>query len=97
MYSIEQTEDFKKWLKDLKDPLAKIHILKRIKRAEAGNFGDSKALGDGLSEMRITTGKGYRIYYMQVGNIIYLIISGGDKSTQQKDIDKAKAFIKQGK
>ena len=47
--------------------------------------------------MRITTGKGYRIYYTQVGNIIYLIISGGDKSTQQKDIDKAKAFIKQGK
>ena len=94
MYTIEQTADFKKWLKELKDPLAKITILKRIERAKAGNFGDSKAIGDGLSEMRIDTGKGYRIYYTQIGNVIYLLINGGDKSTQQKDINKAKAFLK---
>lgn len=94
MYIIEQTPIFKQWLKSVKDPIAKISMIKRIERAENGNFGDHKLL-KGVSdiyEMRIDTGKGYRIYYAQAGEIIYLLTNGGDKTTQQADIEKAKAI-----
>ncbi|MGX2973717.1 type II toxin-antitoxin system RelE/ParE family toxin [Ursidibacter arcticus] len=91
MYIIEQTPIFKEWLKSVKDPIAKITMVKRIVRAENGNFGDHKLLPktDGIYEMRIDTGKGYRIYYAQAGEIIYLLTNGGDKTTQQADIEKA--------
>ncbi|MBN6064026.1 type II toxin-antitoxin system RelE/ParE family toxin [Aggregatibacter actinomycetemcomitans] len=90
MFIIEQTNIFVKWFKSLKDPLAKISILKRIERAEMGNFGDYKSVGNGIYEMRITTGAGYRVYYAQKGDVIYLLLNGGNKSTQQADIEKAK-------
>lgn len=92
MYQIEQTEEFRQWLDELKDPIAKISIIRRIERAKAGNFGDCKALGDGVSEMRLMINKGYRIYYAQKGEIIYLIINAGYKDSQEKDIATAKAF-----
>ncbi|WP_439257634.1 type II toxin-antitoxin system RelE/ParE family toxin [Lonepinella sp. BR2271] len=100
MNKIKQTTEFKRWFKAVKDPIAKIAITKRIERAMIGNFGDHKSLGGGLYEMRIDTGKGYRVYYTQHGEIIYILLNGGDKSKQQADIDKAKvilADIKTGK
>lgn len=80
------------WFKSIKDPIAKIAIVKRIERAKHGNFGDHKSVGNSIYEMRIAVGKGYRVYYSQVGDVIYLLINGGDKSTQQADIEKAKAL-----
>jgi probable addiction module killer protein len=90
MYQINQTETFKHWLIGLKDIRAKAHILKRIKRAEQGNFGEYKSVGAGVYEMKADIGKGYRVYYAQQGQLIYLLLSGGDKSTQQTDIQNAK-------
>jgi len=92
IYIIEKTKFFEKWFSGIKDPIAKALIALRIKRAEQGNFGDHKSLGGGLYEMRIDTGKGYRIYYAQHGEIIYILLNGGDKSKQQADIEKAKAI-----
>lgn len=91
---INQTELFKTWLNSLSDPIAKAKIITRIKRATLGNFGDYKSLGDGINEMRIDTGKGYRVYFAQQDKIIYLLLLGGDKSTQSKDIKAAKKMWK---
>lgn len=87
---INQTDVFKTWLSSLSDPRAKAKIITRIKRATSGNFGDYKSLGDGINEMRIDTGKGYRVYFAQQDKIVYLLLSGGDKSTQSRDIRAAK-------
>ncbi|MGX2956418.1 type II toxin-antitoxin system RelE/ParE family toxin [Ursidibacter arcticus] len=95
MFIIEETNTFSDWLENLSDQLAVLHIVKRIERARLGNFGDNKSVGDGVFEMRITQGKGYRIYYARKGEITYLLISGGDKSTQQSDIEKAKVMWQQ--
>lgn len=94
MNQIIITDNFAHWLEKLKNPIAKATIARRIKNAIKGNFGDHKLLAGtgGLYEMRIDTGKGYRIYYAQKGEIIYILLHGGDKSTQQTDIDKAKAI-----
>ena len=96
---INQTELFKTWLASLSDERAKAKIIIRIKRVSAGNFGDYKSLGDGVSELRIDVGKGYRVYYARQDKIVYLLLSGGDKSTQSKDIKAAKKMweaIKKG-
>lgn len=92
MNTLNQTLAFKKWLKKLKDIQAKLRIIKRIQQAEDGNFGDCKQLDGGLYEMRIHIGSGYRVYYMRQGDIVYLLVLGGDKSTQQKDIEKARTM-----
>lgn len=91
---IQKTGLFTKWLLSLKDVQAKTAIIKRIERAEAGNFGDHKSVGNGLFEMRITVGLGYRVYYGKIGKTIYLLLCGGNKSTQEKDIAKAKEVWK---
>lgn len=85
------TATFSEWLNGLKNPIAKATVARRIKNAIKGNFGDHKLLAGtgGISEMRIDTGKGYRIYYAQQGEVIYILLNGGDKSTQQADIAKA--------
>lgn len=88
--TIKKTGLFTKWLLSLKDTNAKTAIIKRIERAEQGNFGDHKSVGEGLFEMRITVGLGYRVYYGQREKTIYLLLCGGNKSTQEKDIVKAK-------
>lgn len=95
MFIIEETETFAQWLEDLSDHQAVIQIVKRIERAKLGNFGDHKSVGDGVFEMRITQGKGYRLYYGRKGAITYLLICGGNKSTQQTDIEKAKLMWQQ--
>jgi len=90
MYSIEKTDEFEKWFRKLKDKRAKAKILFRIQRIEEyGNFGDSEPVGNGINELRIHYAKGYRVYLKKHGNHIVLLLNGGDKSTQQKDIKKA--------
>lgn len=92
MYIIEETDIFSNWLENLTDELAIVNIVARIERAKLGNFGDHKSVGDGVFEMRIIKGKGYRLYYARKGEITYLLLCGGDKSTQDKDILQAKAI-----
>ena len=91
MYIIEKTDEFDKWFRKLKDIRAKTKILFRIQRIEQnGNFGDCQPVGEGISELRIHYAKGYRVYLKEYGDSIVLLLNGGEKSTQQKDITKAK-------
>jgi putative addiction module killer protein len=94
MNTIQKTEAYTTWFHRLNDIQAKVRILNRIDRAENGNFGDHHAVGDGVSEMRIDYGPGYRVYFAQVGSVVYLLLLGGDKRTQENDITKAKALWK---
>jgi putative addiction module killer protein len=87
---IRKTNVYKKWIKKLKDNRARYQILIHIERLSQGNPGDSKPVGEGLSEMRIDYGPGYRVYYKDTGKEIIILLCGGDKSTQQADIAKAK-------
>lgn len=91
MIDIDQTEPFRHWLHKLKDPLGKVGVLARIKRAQSGNFGDHKLLANtgGIYEMRIFKGNGYRIYYAKQGDTLYLLLIGGSKDSQSSDIDRA--------
>ena len=89
-YELEITEIFNKWLKKLKDRQAVLAITKRLGRAKLGNFGDVAPVGSGVSEMRFFIGPGYRLYYVIRGRKIIVMLCGGDKSTQEKDIKKAK-------
>ena len=89
MNTILQTETFRAWFKALRDIKAKVAIGRRIERAEEGNFGDHKALGGGLFEMRLQLGPGYRVYYACHGGVVYILLCGGDKSSQSKDIEAA--------
>ncbi|GAA4778283.1 type II toxin-antitoxin system RelE/ParE family toxin [Olivibacter ginsenosidimutans] len=96
MYFIEKTIEFDKWFRKLKDLRAKAKILFRIQKLETEeHFGDCKPVGDGISELRINYAKGYRIYFKEADGKIILLLSGGDKSSQQKDIQKAKELAKQ--
>lgn len=91
MLEILQTDEFIKWMKRLRDADARARINVRIRRISfTGNFGDAKPVGDGINELRIDHGPGYRVYYSQRGSEIILLLIGGDKSSQQRDIDKAK-------
>ena len=89
MYTFLRAPEFDKWLKKLRDPIGKARIIARIRRAEAGNFGDCESVGKRVSEMRIHSGPGYRVYYSKEGETIYLLLCGGDKSSQRNDIEKA--------
>ena len=95
MYSILTTPLFDDWFAGLKDRLVKQRIQARIDRVEDGNLGDHKAVGDGVSEMRLSFGTGWRIYYTLRGLEIVVLLAGGDKSSQQSDIELAKALSKQ--
>lgn len=92
--TILETNEFSEWLKALRNPVAKARILARITNAANGNFGVVEPVGNGVSEMKINTGPGYRIYYVKKGVRIFILLCGGDKSTQQKDIDRAKEILK---
>ena len=87
---VRKTNEFKKWIKDLRDSRARYKINIRIKRLEKGNPGDCYPIGEGLSEMRIHYGPGYRVYFKDTGQEIIILLCGGDKSTQQQDIARAK-------
>lgn len=91
-YEIEKTEQFDAWLKNLRDRKAVLAIAKRLDRACLGNFGDIVPVGDGVSEMRLFIGPGYRLYYTMRGGKIIIMLAGGDKSSQASDIKNAKAL-----
>ena len=95
MNIIQTTQEFSRWLAALRDLKARTRIAARIKNATAGNFGDHKNLGGGLFEMRVDVGAGYRVYYTQIERVVYLLLCGGDKSTQNKDIERAKEILKE--
>ena len=87
---VRRTSVYKEWIKGLRDSRARYRILTRIKRLEEGNSGDCYPIGEGLSEMRIHYGPGYRVYFKHTGQEIVILLCGGDKSTQQQDIARAK-------
>jgi putative addiction module killer protein len=89
MLTIQTTELFDGWFTALRDRAAKARIQARIDRAETGNFGDCKQVGEAVSEMRVNVGPGYRVYFTQRGAQVYVLLAGGDKSTQQADIEMA--------
>jgi len=94
-YEITSTAIFDKWLRKLRDRQAALAIANRITRAAAGNLGDVKPVGGGVFEMRIFVGKGYRIYFYMQGSEVVLLLSGGNKSSQQKDIENARVLAKE--
>lgn len=89
MSTFLRTEEFDAWLADLKNKIAKARIAHRIRSAEHGNFGDCEPVGEGVSEMRVHVGPGYRLYYTRRGEVVYLLLLGGDKSSQKRDIKRA--------
>ena len=97
MYEIKSTNIFSKWLSKLKDLRGRIAVARRIERMEYGNFGDVKSVGRSILELRITIGPGYRVYFSKREEKIIILLVGGDKSTQSKDIEKAKKLLEEYK
>ena len=95
MKTIHTTEVFDGWFASLRDKLAEKRIQARIRRAELGNFGDCEPVGEGVSEMRIHYGPGYRVYFAQRGMEIVILLAGGDKSTQDSDIARAQSIAQE--
>ncbi len=95
MFTINKTDKFNSWLASLRDLKARTRIAARIKNAEIGNFGDYKPVGEGVYEMRVDVSAGYRVYFYQQADVIYLLLLGGDKKTQKLDIVEAKKMKKQ--
>jgi putative addiction module killer protein len=90
MFEVLTTDEFDQWLSDLADERAKTKIASRVARLRFGNAGDAKPVGEGISEMRVHHGPGYRVYYKQTKKTIIVMLCGGDKSTQEKDVRRAK-------
>ena len=95
MIEVRQTAVFRDWLSGLRDGLARARILVRIRRLELGNPGDMKSVGEGVSELRVPHGPGYRIYLAHQDRTIVILLCGGDKSTQRRDIATAKQMAKE--
>ena len=89
MFEVQSSPEFDQWIDALRDRRAAANILSRIQRIEDGNLGDVKPVGEGISEMRIHFGPGYRVYFTQRGKTVVLLLCGGDKSTQNRDIQRA--------
>ena len=89
MLTVIWSNEFDAWLEGLRDRAGVARILTRIRRAEQGNLGDTSYIGEGIHEMRIFTGPGYRIYYVREGQTIIVLLWGGDKDSQQRDIERA--------
>jgi putative addiction module killer protein len=90
MITIRETEYFKMWIRGLKDRITQAIISARIRRISTGNFGDSKSVGSGIFELRIDYGPGFRVYFTKRGQEIVILLCGGNKSTQRRDIETAK-------
>jgi putative addiction module killer protein len=97
MAELVQSEEFERWIGKLRDLRAQLRIRARIERLASGNPGDVKPVGEGISEMRIDYGPGYRVYFWQKADIVIVLLCGGDKSTQDKDIKDAKAIAQRWK
>jgi len=94
MFTVRQTQEFQNWLDALRDVRAQVRIAARLRLAEAGNLGDWKPVGDDVSEMRVDFGLGYRLYFTRRGSILIVMLAGGDKSTQARDIKRAQRILK---
>ena len=90
-------EPFTEWLKSLRDRRARKQIQVRLDRLETGNLGDYRSVGEGVFELRLQVGPGYRVYFGEVDNTIILLLCGGDKSSQVRDIEQAKAYWREYK
>ena len=90
MYTIKTLPEFDDWLSGLKDSTTRLRLAKRLDKAARGLLGDVKPLGEGLHEMREHFGAGYRMYYTERQNVIIIMLAGGDKSAQSRDIEKAR-------
>ena len=95
MFTVRQTLEFQDWLDGLKDMGAQVRIAARLRLAEAGNLGDWKSVGGDVSEMRVDVGPGYRLYFTRRGSILIVMLAGGDKATQARDIKRAQRIAKQ--
>ena len=95
MFTVQLSPEFDGWLDALKDRTAQLRIANRLQRAEAGNLGDWKPITGSISEMRINTGPGYRLYFTRRDSLLIVMLAGGSKSTQARDIKRAQAFLTQ--
>lgn len=95
MIEVRQTKAFMEWRAGLRDAVARKRIGARIDRLSFGNFGDAKPVGEGVGELRLDFGPGYRIYFVQRGDVLVILLCGGDKSTQARDIAKAKRLAQE--
>lgn len=93
-YTVKRLDEFSDWLKGLKDALTQQRLNKRLRKAQLGNLGDVESVGEGVFEMREHFGPGWRMYYVQRGEVLIVMLGGGDKSTQQADIRRAAALAK---
>ena len=94
MIEVRQTEEYSDWFANLRDKQARARINTRIRRLSLGNPGDVKPVGEGVSELRIDYGPGYRVYFLQRGREVVILLAGGDKHTQQKDIQTALELVR---
>lgn len=94
MLAILQSEEFDAWLSAMTDAKGKARILARLRSATLGNFGDCDSVGEGVSEMRVHVGPGYRVYFMRTDRTVYLLLTGGDKSSQAKDVARARSMAR---
>ena len=97
MIEVRQTAEYAKWFASLRDLKARARIDVRIRRLSLGNPSDVKPVGEGVSELRVDYGPGYRVYFAQRGQIVALLLCGGDKRTQDRDIERAKALAREWK
>ncbi|MFK8251794.1 type II toxin-antitoxin system RelE/ParE family toxin [Ancylobacter terrae] len=95
MMEVRQSADYAAWFASLRDERARSRVLIRVRRLSLGNPGDVKPVGEGVSELRVDYGPGYRVYFAQRGEAFVLLLCGGDKRTQERDIARAKALAKQ--
>ncbi len=95
MNTFVRSSDFDAWLSGLTDQKAKARVLARLRSAMLGNFGDCEPVGEGVSEMRIHAGPGYRVYFLRTGATLYLLLTGGDKASQKQDIIRAKEMARE--
>lgn len=94
MFTIKQTPEFERWLKGVKDPVTRLRLARRLDKAQRGIFGDVTPVGDGVSEMREHFGPGWRMYYVCRGDVLIVMLGGGDKSSQVADIKRALSLAK---
>jgi putative addiction module killer protein len=95
MNVLVRSSRFEAWFRDLADQQAQDRIVARLIRLEQGNFGDCRSVGDGVRELRIDVGPGYRVYFVRRGPAVYLLLTGGDKGSQKRDVDQAKAMARE--
>lgn len=95
MFELRQTAEFANWLKSLRDRAAVQRIAVRLARMQLGNLGDVTPIGEGVSEARIHYGPGYRLYFVRRGEVLIVLLCGGDKASQARDIERAKTLAKE--